>query len=288
MKKCLILLLCLANFTVVAKPQKASSLIIEIPETRAVNGMFSYCCLVLGHLYLFDSNKYTGINELIIDFAEKGVYYDPNHGRNWWEYYFKQTGTLTNKSRYTTDIESGKAWLIRRQLSRKVAASLVKKYIMLNDKMQSAVATFVANNFKGHYVLGVHYRGTDKSREAERVEYPDALVAIAARIAPLQAAKTDYRIFVATDEQPFLDLMRTTYPDRVIAIDAFRSSDSSNVHHSGNNPYKLGEEAVLDAYLLAKCDFLIRTSSNLSLWSTYVNPDLPVIMLNHRVSFIHE
>ncbi len=65
-------------------------------------------------------------------------------------------------------------------------------------------------------------------------------------------------------------------------IEAHRSSGTAGVHLSNRNQYKIGEESILDALLLSKCDLLVRTSSNLSLWSTYFNPDLPVILLNER------
>lgn len=68
-----------------------------------------------------------------------------------------------------------------------------------------------------------------------------------------------------------------------IAIKAQRSSNGEpGVHFINKNNYSLGEEALIDACLLSKCDLLIRTSSNLSLWSTYFNPSLPTILLNHR------
>jgi hypothetical protein len=44
----------------------------------------------------------------------------------------------------------------------------------------------------------------------------------------------------------------------------------------------LVEKAVMDVVVLSKSNRLIRTSSSLSLWSSYLNPGLPVLLLNER------
>ena len=89
-----------------------------------------------------------------------------------------------------------------------------------------------------------------------------------------------WQIFAATDESYFLEALQKAFPGRVIAYEATRSKDAVGVHFSREDPYRIGEEALLDALLLSRCNVLIRTSSNLSLWSTYFSPELPTILLN--------
>lgn len=72
------------------------------------------------------------------------------------------------------------------------------------------------------------------------------------------------------------------FPGKVIATDAERTEGEEGVHFSSQRPFTCGEEALMDALLLSRCNVLIRTSSNLSLWSTYFNPRLPEILLNQR------
>lgn len=81
----------------------------------------------------------------------------------------------------------------------------------------------------------------------------------------------------------FLEEAKEKYTGHLIATHSLRAkSGDVAVHHTFKNSYRLGEEAVIDCLLLSQCDILIRTSSNLSLWSTYFNPTLPTILLNQR------
>ncbi len=76
--------------------------------------------------------------------------------------------------------------------------------------------------------------------------------------------------------------MRQKFGGAVITYSTCRSNDMAPLHLKLSNNYLHGEEAFIDCLLLSKGDVLIRTSSNLSLWSTYFNPIMPVIALNAR------
>jgi len=65
--------------------------------------------------------------------------------------------------------------------------------------------------------------------------------------------------------------------------DAIRSVNGKALHvDPAHSPYRVGREALIDCVLLSRTDMLIRTSSNLSLCSTFFNSDLPVQELNRR------
>ncbi len=133
--------------------------------------------------------------------------------------------------------------------------------------------------------MGVHYRGTDKKSEAARTEYETVFDSVRSYIKEHQLE--DFKIFVATDEAQFVKTMEREFPGRIITSQAKRSEDASPLHlnldHSNGNPYRQGKEALFDAAVLGKGDVLIRTASNLSLFSTYLNPDIPVILLSLEV-----
>ncbi len=77
--------------------------------------------------------------------------------------------------------------------------------------------------------------------------------------------------------------MQQEFPSRIVSRDVHRTTGAEGVHFSEQiGGYQLGEEALIDSLLLSKCNLLIRTSSNLSLWSTYFQPDIPVILLSER------
>lgn len=245
-------------------------------------GMFASANQVLGQLYLFDSGQLPNVSGLTIDFEKYGLYYDPSCGANWWCYYFEPIciGKKTNvKIVYPNKQEYLEAWKQRSKLSREQAAQLVKKYIRVKGHIQQKIDTFVQGNFVDKHIIGIHYRGTDKSKEAPRISYETIFEEIEKNI----PEGKPFSLFIATDEAEFLKQAKERYDNHVIAIEAHRSeTDGVGVHFANKNNYMLGEEALIDACLLSKCDLLIRTSSNLSLWSTYFNPHLPVILLNQR------
>ncbi|MGB7978462.1 MAG: hypothetical protein WCF19_04795 [Chlamydiales bacterium] len=256
-------------------------LIIDASPLREP-GMFACANVVLGHLHLYEMGAYSGFSELAVDFGQSGLYFDPDYGPNWWNYYFEpihlQISALQNNASRFKD-GSFAAIHARWQLKREQASALVKKYIHIQQSILEKAAQFIERHFQNVFVLGIHYRGTDKEKEAPRVPYAEAIGAVFAHIPSDQP----YKIFVATDEAAFLSQMKKTFPGSVIAYDAHRSNGVMPVHLSQPpSPYAIGEEALLDALILSNCDFLIRTSSNLSLWSTYFNPELPVELLNCR------
>lgn len=263
-------------------PQRKEFKVIT-PDHLEAYGMFAVFNLILGHLHLFDTGQYANVQGLKVDFGYEGNYYDPMHGPNWWQYYFEPltvgSSKATNVRLFSPD-ENQHAWAIRRNLTRQDAFRLIDKYVRVRKTILEKVKKFSELYFKDCFMIGVHYRGTDKAAEAPRVPYDEVIRVVGENLAMLGDQKS--KIFVATDEQAFLNYIQKAFPNQVIAINAFRSSNTNNLHHTTNHPYEQGKQAIIDALLLANCQLLIRTSSNLSLWSSYYNPDLPVIMLNHR------
>jgi hypothetical protein len=251
--------------------------LIDSKEFRNM-GMFAAALEILGQLLIYETQDPVKIEGLLVDFGTYGLYYDPEHGPNWWNYFFEpvrvgewEKAISLNKKDYF------QAFKKRKQLTRIQAAELVKKYIRVKKHFLEKVEEFVSRHFDDVYVIGVHYRGTDKRREAPRVSYEEIFQAIVDHL----PKNREWRIFAATDEQPFLEEINRAFPGSIIACEAHRSINEKGIHFCRENPYAVGEEALMDALLLSRCDLLIRTSSNLSLWSTYLNPVLPTILLNN-------
>ena len=241
-------------------------------------GFFSIFHTVLGALdFMETSNSCCGLR---VNFEDKGIYYDKEYGENWWEYYFepidigKKTGIVKKFFNYkmiafTFYGEFG--------MSRERGNELIRKYIFLKPHIQKKIDDFYETNFQENYVIGVHYRGTDKCLEAGIVPYKN----VYERLKPIIKNHNNYKIFVATGDSYFLTYMHAYFPGRIIAIKAIRSDEGIGVHFTEKNRnYKKGEEAVIDCILLSKCDLLLKTSSNLSNCSIKFNPNIPVIELN--------
>ncbi len=163
-------------------------------------------------------------------------------------------------------------------LSMEHAHQLQRRFLPLRKEILDRVDQFVARHFQNAPVIGCHYRGTDKTLEAVRIDYEVMTDAIKVRLA---AYPGTVRLFVATDEAAFVEHVRATLPGvHVITADHSRSSDGQPLHEGEN---LLGRrhaiEALTDCLLLSRCDCLIKSSSLLSAWSKVFNPSLPLTLI---------
>jgi hypothetical protein len=160
------------------------------------------------------------------------------------------------------------------------AGMLVERYMPIRPEIVGEVDRFVEDHFASGPVLGVHYRGTDKSKEAPRVSREHCAAAIRRYLGEHPELR---RIFVASDEASFIPFVESEFPGlSVCSCDDQRSEGGVAVHRmafSGSN-YEKGRQALVNCLLLARCDVLIRTASSLSGWASVFNPRMPVVMLN--------
>jgi len=273
MRKYLLLLTLLILFF---EPLQAEPKFI-IRRTRTNAGFFSAFLDIISGLDCYEKGFVAGLE---VDYAKTGLYYDPLVGPNWWNYYFKPI-CVGNKKKAKRKIADDKyqlfnAFNVDVGMTKERANELITRYIKIREEIEVFVNHFKINNFDGNIVIGIHYRGTDKVTEAPRLQYEKVREEIE------KHAKNDCLLFVATDEQQFLDYMIECYGTRVLYLQAERSTTSTPLHLAPKSPYQQGKEALLDCLLLSKTDLLLRTSSNLSLASTYFNPLLPVIELSRR------
>lgn len=279
MRSTIIILFCLSLLSTSVQANESEYVILRSREA----GMFSIFDDIAAVLKKYDRGSYNGVE---IDFDTTGPYYDTEYGSNWWQYYCEpivlgsSEGCAVRDSRYEQQYSD--PWETELRTTRKEVNELIKKYIRFKPHITEKIDNFCEENFNKSFVFGIHYRGTDKSSEAPRVNYKKASDIVKYF---LKAFKFDnYKIFIATDEQAFIDFMTELYGDRVIYMkDAARSLDGKPLHLDlEEGQYKQGEEALCDCYLLSRTHLLIRTSSNLSRWSTYFNPKLPVIPISDR------
>lgn len=213
-----------------------------------------------------------------------GPFYGDEPGRDWLaDLYVLDAGSEAPPAPVCTvsDIdELGLSEAYQAQMTLERAHALWTRYARLNADIEAEVERFAALHFAGRRVLGVHFRGTDKTTEAVRVDWQT----LAARVREACRTHACDSLFVASDEQAFVDFMQCTFADRTVVVhaDTLRASGNEAIHvrpHPGKNRLK-AREALVNALLLSRCAALVRSASFLSGWASVFNPALPVILLN--------
>ena len=273
---------------------------LTLPAANKGGGLFVNMVTVLGFLRHCEKNN---VSSFDVNFENNGHYYEEELGDNWVEYFFEpihESSLLTNAASFIKLIKPTKTsqksiaffnYDGEHFLPIKKAANLIKKYVHVRPEIQEKIDPFKATHFENAFVIGIHYRGTDKYTEAPAVDYERVKLEVENALA--EEENLPYKIFVATDSQGFYDYIEKAFPSQVVSIGAMKSTDGKPLHYDNENMpplyhYHQGKEAVIDAYLLAETNLLIRSSSNLSLFSTYLKPELPVVELNQKYETVRE
>lgn len=158
--------------------------------------------------------------------------------------------------------------------SRRSANALITKYIKVKPSIMEGVNLFYDTYMRGKKTIGLHLRGTDKPSEVAEVPF-ERFIHEAVKHAD---KKTQF--FIASEDLNLFDraksILKRKY--RILSQDCIRITDPSWVCIKERVP--VGEEVLVDAILLSRCDLLIHTASNVSTAALFFNPNLPSIMLS--------
>jgi hypothetical protein len=203
------------------------------------------------------------------------------HTNNPWEYFFEQPSIITPDMEFEKvvglieDYESEYRDVFmydahtRYPKSRYVFNDIIKKYIKPLPHITNKINEFADKNFTNQKILGVHLRGTDHPDKLSPQRY----------IAAIKERLSDYdKLFVCSDEQQRVDTCIQEFGDKVITRDSIRSDSASCLHHRDttyNYHYRIGEDVIVEAYLLSKVNFLLCCSnSNINYFSRAIEPEL--------------
>lgn len=234
-------------------------------------------------------------------------FYDPSHGQNVWEYYFEpvssigyeQLQTALDRNELSPDRvhsftkrqicnwhhsdldriatfwakdvpDDPSTWMeTKRALGRKY----VSEYIRVKPSITAKVDAFWHDWIQSQFTIGVHIRGTDfaYAEPTSPQAYFDAIDQFLAN----RGTDEPYRIFLATDQNQFVDLFRQHYGERLIAYDCLRSNRRRPpFKFSSESPYKRGEDVLIDVLLLSRCDFLFKGAAAVGEFALWFNPSL--------------
>lgn len=230
---------------------------------------------------------------------DTGAYLDPSRGPNWWDYFFEPVsdadamalplddrGAATTFSRFVAD---------RVILDRARSAALIRAHLRLRPAVLEGVEHFWEQSVESRFAVGLHLRGTDKFVEQPRVDL-DAVEGYVERLVHGRPPGS-WRLFIASDEQSYLDWARGRFGAALVFQDAQRSADGHGLHkpvpaadwphgphatrpyphYVAPPPYRIGLEALRDALYLARCDVFLAAQSCLSYFAAAWNPRMPMI-----------
>lgn len=150
----------------------------------------------------------------------------------------------------------------------------VSRVIRPSQAVLSEYVNFSKAAFSDSYTLGVHLRGAwylgidlSSKRYIHELVIPEIESTLA------DQGQSDGRVFIATDVSEYVELCREHFGDRLIVRDIPR------VTHADEDWYRLQStrldlwrNVLIDALLLAKCDFVIGATSNVFTAVLILNP----------------
>ena len=270
-------------------------------------GLFSEFHAVLGALKFAEVNE---ARDLLVRFDSE-YYLDEARGPNWWAYFFDELMPVNEGRGPLEEVhcrgwhrygphffnESWTALSIPTNSARQPfplgapesldeCRRLTRAHIRVKPWMAAEVEGFLRSNTEGaDFVLGVHFRGTDKT-----VQHPGQAPSLAAYERQIERLLDHYgprkpKIFFAADQRGFLDWAESRYGDRACFLANTPVADASaksqgGVHHDRRfSPFEKGRTAVLTCLLLSRCRHLLKNRSSLSDCALEFNESLPWTML---------
>jgi hypothetical protein len=159
------------------------------------------------------------------------------------------------------------------------AYSLFEKHLVFEQSILSEVDAYCKDNFINYKVLGVHYRGTDKSGEAPRFN-EDMLIT---EIENCLINNSFDKVFISTDEQKILEIISNRFKniDVIFRADALRSDNGDQFHRKPANSKEIvNRDAIANILILSRTHFLLKTASIMSDCCFIFNPELQYKILS--------
>jgi hypothetical protein len=222
--------------------------------------------------------------EWFVRWSDDTLYCDPEYGDNVWEYYFKQQYPLQESYQVVGDYTE--LVLLKDNSFRATMNYIYNNHFILNDstvqKLSGHYELFERNN-----ILGVHIRRTDKfliGMHGTTFKHAPVDLALFQQEIDKVINNYDY-LYLATDCEEAVRFIKECYGKKVIYnINAVRGQNAVSIHDNYKHisGYIKGLNVLTDVILLSKCKHLIRSSSNVSITSLYLNLNLTQSNLNEK------
>lgn len=280
-----------------------------IDDDKGYSGLFSLFHKVVNSLIWCDKH---GIKPVVY-WHKNYIYYEEGaYGgiENVWEYYFEPVSDETYLpgdriySRYVAPDGTGIDAITMATaeshynniIQRRLRHNIINKYIKFKPYLREKIERFYEKHMTDKTTIGIHIRGTDKFTEIEPVNIADFLQKVNEKAKQFP----NRQFLVATDEMSILAQAKKELNGPVIYYNCQRSLDGKPIHQPADqwvaqgvynevlksshkyNKALLGEEVIIEAALLSKCQLFFHTCSNVSLNVLFFNPDLEHVLIMNR------
>lgn len=242
--------------------------------TQQVNaGFFSDFNVIIGCLDFILKNKITNFS-----FVWNNILYQSSKV-NLFDIFFFKTKTYEEYDKTITAISIGATYYQPINPHEK----FLNSYEVLNyfNYFENSIFLDKKNKcVKRENCLGVHVRGTDHGMHG-----PLLNLNIYFDWVDKKLNENNYSyIFLATDEEQYVDSFHKKYGDKVITNNNITRSISNTAIHYSNyeDKEKLIEDVMLDAISLSQCEEILITSSNVSAYTLAINPFIKYIFLDQQ------
>lgn len=169
--------------------------------------------------------------------------------------------------------KSGQEW-------RNIYHAAYAKYIRIRPHIQEKVEQIYRDYLAGNYCIGVHVRNDSHAYEQKTGKMPatEKYVEKIKENFPPNNKKTI--IYLATDVEKVVSDFKHILGDKVIVQPNVTRSACHGKQRWCNNPdpqLKDGEEILIDCLLLARCNVIIHTTSNIATAVGFINKDIKMI-----------
>tara|TARA_B100000579_G_scaffold391590_1_gene366920 strand:+ start:249 stop:1280 length:1032 start_codon:yes stop_codon:yes gene_type:complete len=236
------------------------------------SGMFSNVNYVINHLKVCDQYNFIPI----IDMENFTTIYNErekiNNTYNAWEYYFEKLNKYTLNEVYKSQNVILTSQFYQDNMETDIYKKDYFKYlkkIKIKKKFYKKANNFFKKNFSNNdNILGVHFRGSTY-KTARGHAYPSTTPEMIKNISNLIKKYKYNKIFLVTEELNYLKSLKKEFGKKLFFYDTFRMKniDSFKIYPRKKHRYKLGEENIIEAILLSKCNGLTYIKSNIATYA---------------------
>lgn len=250
-------------------------------EKSRETGMFSEIFNFINQANKCDQLQYDGIT--VKRFSN--IYYcdKQNKINSFYQYFFDKTDNsiiIPNNNYEILDIPKRIKNIDSSELYfnndlRLIVNRVILKYLHLNNDINILIENFYNEKIKNKNILGIQIRRTDHYHHGKIIDINRFYEII----------ETNYKLydgfFIISDDENVIKFIKNKYNKVITLPNIIRSCDTTAVHHMyGVDNFKKGLDVIMETYLLSKCNKIIATNSNISLFAICLNNEIEFTLID--------